>query len=80
MVVFFFGMRFLFPAYNGDNSFVGNGIVTGSAEGIASEQSPNGQDKSYEKSALTKRLHSVLGAGWSKSAAWRKKRGYKLFV
>ena len=72
MVVFFFGMRFLLPAYYGYDSLLGNGIISCLAEGIASEQPPYGQNESYEKSALLECLDGIGGAGGCKPAAGRK--------
>ena len=80
MVVFFVGMCFLLPAYYGNDALIGNRIVSGLTEWIASEQSPSSQNKSYEKSAFTKRFHCVFGAGWCEPAAGRKEGRYKLFV
>ena len=80
MVVFFFGMCFLLPAYYGYDSHFGNGIISCLAEGIATEQPPYGQNESYEKSALFKCFDSIGGAGRCKPAAWRKQGRYKLFV
>lgn len=80
MVVFFGGMLVLLPAYYGNDSFLGNRVVSGLAEWVTSEQSPDRQDKSHEKAALLERFYSVGRAGWCKPAAWWKQGGYKLLV
>ena len=72
VVVFVFcGMRTLVPAYNGNNTLLGDGIVPGLAEWITSEYSPNGQDKPDKKATFLKCFYSIGRAGWCEPAAGR---------